>query len=199
MKRILIPTISLCLLTISLWFVASCGGKTDEAAQERTQTAQKKEPIQQIPDEGLTQFEKLADGYIRPCFDEAAQQTEKTIKPGDVFDVYVVAEFSTQYPMSTANYRLVLPEGVSVSAAANCDSTILTVGKFDDDFVIAFTCSTGPKMWLVKYICKSDPTFRGGTIEVQEGSTNKYLGFTMCDEEKTLVKAKPGKAVVKVD
>ena len=199
MKRILILTIPLCLLTISLWLVASCGGKTDEAAQERTQTAQKKEPIEQIPDEGLNQFEKLADGYIRPYFDEAAVQTEKTVKPGDMFDLYVVAEYNPQVPMSSANYRLALPEGMSVVASANCDSTILTVGKYDGDFVIAFRCSTGPKMWLVKYICKSDPTFRGGTIEVQQGSGNNYLGFTMCDEQKTMVRAKPGTAVVKVD
>ena len=199
MKRILILAIPLCLLTVSLWVVASCGGKSEQAAQEQTQTPQKKEPIQQIPDEGLNQFEKMANGFIRPGFDEAAEQTEKTVKLGDMFDVYVVAEYSPQVPMSTANYRLALPEGISMVAAANCDSTILTVGKYDVDFVIAFKCATGPKMWIVKYICKADPAFKGGTIEVLPGSDNHYLGFTMCDEQKSLVRSQGGKAVLKVE
>jgi hypothetical protein len=199
MKRILILTISLCLSGVLLSLVASCRGKSEQAAKEQTQALPKKEPIQQIPDEGLTQFEKLANGFIRPGFDQSAEQTEKTVKPGDMFDLYVVAEYNPQIPMSTANYRLALPEGMSVVASANCDSTILTLGKYDDDFVIAFLCATGPKMWLVKYICKADPTFSGGTVEVQKGNDNHYLGFTMCDEQKTLVRSQGGKAVLKVE
>lgn len=199
MKRMRILMIAVCLVTVSLWLVASCGGKTEQAPQERTETPQKKEPVQQIPDEGLNQFEKLANGFIRPGFDEAAEGTEKTVKPGDTFDVYVVAEYSPQVPMSTANYRLALPEGISVVAAANCDSTILTVGKYDDDFVIAFRCSTGPKMWVVRYICKADPGFKGGTLETQPGRDNNFLGFTMCDEQKSLIRARGGKAVLKIE
>jgi len=198
MKRLLILAIALGLLTVSLSLVASCGGKSEQAAQEPAKAPQKKEPVQQIPDEGLNQFEKMASGFIRPAFDQAAEQTEKTVKSGDTFDIYVVAEYNPQVPMSTANYRLALPEGVNVVASANCDSTILTVGKYDDDFVIAFRCSTGPKMWLVRYICQAGPAFRGGTVETQKGGDNQYLGFTMCDEQKSLVRAQGGRAELKV-
>jgi hypothetical protein len=54
-------------------------------------------------------------------------------------------------------------------------------------------------MWVVRYICKVEPTCQGGTIEVQKGRDNNYLGFTMCDEQKSLVRSQGGKAVLKVE
>jgi hypothetical protein len=192
MKRIIV-------LTIALWLVASCGGKKDDSTQGGAQTVEQKKPVQQIPDEGMTQFEKLASAYIRPCFDDQATQTEMTIKAGDPFNFYVFAEYSSEYPMSAAEYRLALPKGVSIASSANCDSTILTLGKPEEDFMMAFRCAPGPKMWLVRYTCTSDPSFGGGTIETQKGVNLDYLGFTMCDTDRTMIRAGSGKAVLKIE
>jgi hypothetical protein len=190
MKRIFV-------LLLVVWLTASCSGKGDETAGEES-AAKTSKPVQMIPDEEFSEFEKLAKAYIKPYFDANGTQSEKTVKPGDIFELYIVSEFSEQYTMSAAEFKLVVPEGISVLASTNCDSTILNLGKYDVDFMIAFHCKSGPGMWLVKYQCKVDDGFKGGVIETQKGINMNFLGFTMCDVQKTMIKARPGKAVISV-
>jgi len=192
MKRII-------FISIALWFAVSCGGKDEGPAQQATKSSLEKKSVQMIPDEEFTQFERLAQGYIRPYFDVNATQTEKTVKAGENFELYVVAEYNPLYPMSAAEYCLVLPEGVTVMSSANTDSTILTLGKHDQDFMIAFKCSSGPKLWLVRYNCVASAGTAGGTVTIERGRSQNYLGFTMCDEQRTMIKAKPGQVTLKVE
>lgn len=192
MKRII-------FVSIALWFALSCGGKQDRPAEEAKTASEVKKPVQMIPDEEITEFERLAKGYIRPYFDANATQTEKTVKAGEAFDLYVVAEFSPLYSMSAAEYCLVLPQGVTVTSSANSDSTILTLGKHEEDFMIAFHCTSGPKFWLVKYGCVAGAGTAGGTVSIEKGRNQGFLGFTMCDEPRTMIRAKPGQAVLKVE
>jgi hypothetical protein len=192
MKRII-------FISIALWFAVSCGGRDEGPAQQATKSSLEKKSVQMIPDEEFTQFERLAQGYIRPYFDANATQTEKTVKAGENFELYVVAEFNPLYPMSAAEYCLVLPEGVTVMSSANTDSTILTLGKHDQDFMIAFKCSLGPKLWLVRYHCVASAGTAGGTVTIERGRIQNYLGFTMCDEQQTMIKAKPGQVTLKVE
>jgi hypothetical protein len=188
MKRIVV-------LLLVLGLTASCGGNGEETAGDET-AAQTEEPVARIPDGEFSEFEKLANAFIKPYFDENATQSKKTVKPGDMFDIYVVAEFSEQYSMSAAEYKLVIPDGITVMGSTNCDSTILNLGKFDTDFSIVFHCIPGPGMWLVKYQCLVEEDFDGGVVETQKGENQGFLGFTMCDVQKTLIKAKPGQAVL---
>ena len=149
-------------------------------------------------DEGLTAFEQAAEAKIRPYFDENATQTEITVAPGDYFDIYVFGEFSTLYPMSAAEYKLVLPENISVMGTAESDSVIITMGKWDTDFMVAFHCAEGPKTWFVKYQCKAHETFTGGEVRTQKGEHLDFIGFTMCDATKTLIRAEGGDAIIHV-
>jgi hypothetical protein len=193
MKRII-------FISMALWLVLSCGGKKEEGALQQAQkSTQEKKPVQMIPDEEFTEFEKLAQAFIRPYFDVSGTLTERTVKAGEPFELYVVAEYNPLYPMSAAEYCLVLPEGVTVMGSANSDSTLITLGKHDDDFMIAFRCSSGPKLWLVKYTCLAAAGTSGGTVSIEMGHDQKYLGFTMCDAQRTMIKAKPGTAQIKVE
>jgi hypothetical protein len=192
MKRII-------LVSMALWLVLSCGGKKEGEVQQAQKSAAEKKPVQMIPDEEFSEFERLAQAFIRPYFDAGATMTEKAVKAGEPFELYVVAEFNPLYPMSAAEYCLVLPEGVAVLGSANSDSTILTLGKHDDDFMIAFRCSSGPKLWLVKYTCLAAAGASGGAVSIERGRDQNYLGFTMCDAQRTMIKAKPGTAVLKVE
>lgn len=184
---------------LALTLTASCGRKDEKSAEGTSQGTAGSQPVQMIPDEEFTEFERLAQAYIKPYFDAAGTQTEAIVKRGDQFELYIFGEHSTMYPMSAAEYKLVVPSGVTVLSQANCDSTILTLGKHDDDFMIAYRCAPGPKMWLVRYTCLASDSARGGTFDVQKGHTQNYLGFAMCDEQRTLIKAKPGQAVLKVE
>ena len=185
-------------MLLVLGLTASCGGAGDETAGDENATQTDEQAVQMIPDEEFSEFEKLANAFIKPYFDENGTQSEKTVKPGDRFDIYVMAEFSTQYSMSAAEYKLNIPEGITVMGSTNSDSTILNLGKYDRDFSIVFRCVSGPWMWLVKYQCFVEDGFKGGVVETEKGADLNFLGFTMCDVQKTMIKAKPGKAVLSV-
>lgn len=195
----------LALLGLALMVVVSCSTKEEEqadsevadAVQSESAIALRGEPKTMIPGEELSEMERLAQAYLKPYFDENASQTEKAVSPGDRFDLYVFAEYDKNYPMSAAEFRVVLPEGVSILSSTTCDSTILQFGNPEGDFMIAFHCSYGPKMWLVRYECGVDEAFGGGTIKTDEGMAMHYLGFTLCDVSKTLIRAKPGEAVLR--
>ena len=147
---------------------------------------------QGIPDAGLSEFEKSAQGFIRPYFDPDGTVTSMDITPGSPFDVWVFAEFNDAFVMSGAEYKLLLPEGVSILSSAQSDSVIVTLGKPEVDFMVAFHCLDGPKHWLMKYICKADDDFQGGVIKTVQGDNLKFLGFVTCDVSKTEVRATGG-------
>jgi hypothetical protein len=177
----------------------SCGGKEEKPKETSAQADPRDEAVQAIPQTEFSEFDKLAGGYIRPYFDAACTVTEKTVKPGDPLEFYVAGEYSREFSMCAAEYRVVLPQGLTVLTSVNCDSTILTLGQHDQDLSITFHCTPGPKMWLVRYNCATDPAFRGGEIRTEKGARMNFLGFSVCDGDFTLVNAKPGKATVKVE
>jgi hypothetical protein len=195
----------LVILCLALFVIVSCSKKEEDKAesepagdaQGESAVALRGEPKAMIPGEELSEMEQLAKAKLRPYFDENASVTEKALAPGDRFDLYVFAEYDKNYPMSAAEFRVVLPEGVSILSSTNCDSTILQFGNPEGDFMIAFHCSYGPKMWLVKYECSADESFAGGAVKTDEGMAMHYLGFTLCDVSKTLIRAEPGEAVLR--
>jgi hypothetical protein len=192
MKRIFV-------LSVALWLLVSCGEKKDEQKETAAQADLRDKPVQAIPEGDFSEYDRMANGYIRPYFDAECTQTEKAVKPGEEFAFYVGAEYSSEFSMCAAEYRVILPEGVTVLTSVNCDSTILSLGKQDEDFSITFHCTPGPKMWLVKYNCATDQAFGGGEIRTDKGTRMGFLGFSVCDGDFTLVNARPGTAALKAE
>jgi hypothetical protein len=180
---------------MALSFFAACGGNNEEGAETAAHTHDD-EPIQMIPDDDWNEFAEAANAHLNPYFDAEGTVTEKAVAPGDYFDMYIVAEYSEDYPMNAAGYQLHVPEGVTILSSKNCDSTIVVVGEPLHDFVMGFRCTKGPKMWLVQYQCRVNDEFTGGEITTTAGHDFKFLGFTLCDEDKTMIPAKSGTAML---
>lgn len=150
-----------------------------------------------IPDEEYSEFEKLANAYIRPYFDEEGTVTELAVAPGDQFNIWLFAEFNTTHPMSAMEFMLIVPDGVTIFATQNTKKVRLTMGAWDTDVSIAFHCMNGPKHWIVKYLCQAEENFAGGTVRTAKGQVQGYLGFTMCDASKTMIRAKPAQVTLR--
>ena len=172
------------------------GGQSQETAENQTSTtpAQRPapgtgEPVAMIPEDELTEFEKGAEAKVAVYFDQAGTQTELAVAPGERFDMFVFAEFNELYPMSAVEYKLDLPSDISVIGQVNTDSVIVTLGKYDEDFMMAFKCSQGPRMWLVKYLCVANDDVQGGPVTIHKGQNLNFLGYTLCDATKTLIRA----------
>jgi hypothetical protein len=185
-----------------LGLLLSCSGeKKKESSSESASAGDKtgqSTPRSAIPSEDDTsEFDKLMQAYIRPYFDAAGTVSEKTVAPGETFDIYVYGEYNKMYPMSASEYMLALPEGVDVLNEAKSDSVIMSVGSFRTDYMMTFRCSDGPKFMMMKYSCRAGDAFAGGTVETKEGTVHHFLGFTLCDDARTMVKAEAGSAVLK--
>jgi hypothetical protein len=179
-------------ILLALALVASCGKGTEDEAEtaEGTEVSGGQGTVDELPpprpaidDEPLTRYEKLVAGYIRPYFDQAGTETSRKLASGELFELYVVAEFNDAYLMAAAEYRLVLPKGITVLAQAHTDSMTITVGKHDVDFSMTFHCIPGPKHWLVKYFCKVEDDFAGGVVETAAGDQRKFIGFVTCADQ----------------
>jgi hypothetical protein len=182
-----------------LGLLVSCSGKKQENAKSEGGSAANSaqgEPTQAIPSDDTSEFDQLMEAKIVPYFDADGTVTEKAVSPGDNFDLYVFGEYNEMYPMSAAEYMLVLPTGMEILTEAKSDSAVMSVGSFKTDYMMTFRCSKGPKFMMMKYACRVSDAFAGGDISTQAGSVHHFLGFTLCDDARTMVKAQPGKAVL---
>lgn len=195
---------------VVLALVASCG-KGEKSSDETstgdagTGTVTMDKPFNQntpgqqgIPDQGLSEFEKSAAAFIRPYFDAEGTLTSVKVDPGSRFDLWIIAEFNDAFTMAGAEYKLSLPEGISVVSAMQSDSVIVTMGKHEVDYMLAFKCMHGPKDWLVRYTLETEGDFKGGVIETALGDNLNFLGFVLCDVSKTEIHATGGWAEVGV-
>jgi hypothetical protein len=194
----------LIIFLLAMAVLGSCGkGKEEEGAQTAQPAEQAEGSVPRphgqamIPDKEFSEFEEIAAAHIRPAFNAEGTDTLKEIAPGDYVDIYVVAEFNELYQMSAAEYRLQLPPGISVMSWAKMDSVVLTYGEHDRDFMLAFRCINGPESWLIKYVCKADEDFAGGEISTHPGANLDFLGFTLCDATRTLVRGRGGSATLR--
>lgn len=195
----------LILFLLAVAVLGSCGKGTDESKQT-TQHDDHEHQIRgplgkpqgrpAIPDEGLSEFEKIANGWIKPYFDAAGTDTVAEVSEGEFFDIYIVIEFNELYSMAACEYRIVLPPGVTIMATTKSDSVIITVGEPQLDHMLAFRC-TSEKLWLMKYTCKADEEFVGGDVKIEQGSNLEFLGFAQCDEARTQIRGRGGQAILR--
>ena len=150
MLRIILALLVMC-------FLLSCSGEKKEgsAADEKAAEEVSKEPVQMIPDEEFTEFDKLLNAYIKPYFDKEGTITEKEVSPGESFEIYVFGEYNDVYGMSASEYKLVLPEGIEVLGEVKSDSTVMTAGSFKKDYLMTFRCAKGQTFMMMKYNCQA--------------------------------------------
>jgi len=194
MKRLV--SVMLCLLVV----FACSNNESDTAATNATETATESHsqdaPKQMIPD---TPDKPVVHAAIKPFFDDKGLVTEKTISPGDKFEVFIFAEYEEKNSMTAAEYKLVLPSGVSILSAVETDSSTLRSGKPEEDFMIAFKCAPGPKVFLVKYSCRAGQNFAGGDIRTALGDRSKFIGLVTCGHAPEQYTADTGKAILKIN
>jgi hypothetical protein len=187
MLRLLIVFVAAVSLVVSL---AGCGGGEGDATEEHTaHTPDAATDVQGRPmippaSEDAGPVEGV---YTNLYFDEAGTITELAVAPGETFDLYLFAEYPKPYIVASAEYRLVLPQGVTIFGHEMFRDRCLTMGTYKKDFAITFECDTPTpgKFYIMKYACRAESDFQGGEIRAAEGVNDKgkgFLGFIACEE-----------------
>jgi hypothetical protein len=192
MKRFLIL-----LVILAVGF--GCGQKKEEAAStgERTTAAKEesKEARPAIPDQPKALMEKPT---LKPFFDKMATITEKTVSPGESFDLYIIIGCGENDRITAAEFRLAIPEGIEIGRVFDTDSLTMKSGKPEEDLMVAFKCSHGPKFILTRYVCLVGDAFTGGTIATAAGEKSNFIGVVDCGPDPEKIPAEKGTAVLKI-
>ena len=184
------------LVIIAVGF--ACGQKESEttSSKEEAVTASEvsEEPRQAIPDKKQVLSRTPT---LKPYFDENATVAEKLVSPGESFDLYIIAGIGENDHITAAEYKLSLPEGISIIRVIDTDSLTMKSGKPEHDLLVAFNCSSGPNFVLAKFVCLVGDNFTEGTIATLEGEKSKFIGLVDCGPEPVQILAEKGTAALK--
>jgi hypothetical protein len=184
------------LVIIAVGF--ACGQKESETTTSKEEPVVAKE-VSKEPRQAIPEKKKLASGTptLKPYFDEKGTVTEKNVSPGESFDLYVIAGVGENDHMTAAEYRLNLPDGISIIREIDPDSLVMKSGKPGVDMMIAFKCTQGPQLMLIHYVCEVGDNFTEGNITTSEGEKSKFIGLVDCGPDPEQIVAEKGTAVLK--
>lgn len=175
----------------------ACGQKESETASSKEEAATaaevKEEPRQAIPDKRQV---LTGTPTLKPYFDGNATVADKKVAPGETFDLYIIAGVGENDHITAAEFKLSLPEGVTITREIDSDSLIMKSGKLEQDMMVAFRCSQGPKIILMQYQCLVEDNFMGGNIATLEGDKSMFIGLVDCGPEPEQILAEKGTAVL---
>ena len=130
-------------------------------------------------------------------FDE--QGTKRTVKLGprdNQVKLYIIVSFPKAMQMNAVEYRLVLPEGVSLENDKFYENRVALLGSFGDGISETFPCVAGPSLLLHTLTLNVPPGIKNGEIAFLPHNRSNFIGIALCDESQTLVTAAAYKAVI---
>jgi hypothetical protein len=188
------------LIVIAILAVGfACGQKESEttSSQEEAVTteADREEPRQAIPDQRVV---LSVIPTLKPYFDENGTVAEKMVSPGETFDLYVIIGCGESDHVTAAEYKLLMPAGITIESVVDTDSLVMKSGTPEKSMMVAFRCSPGPKIGLAKYKCLVGDGFAGGSIATIEGEKSNFIGVVDCGPDPVQISAEKGAAVLKM-
>jgi hypothetical protein len=186
-------------LTIGCGDGGSDGGGEAGRAAIADETAAEVPGRPAIPPEGPEAVEGLK---IEPYFDREGTRTELAVAPGELFEVYVCATHP-KYLMTTAQWRLEVPDGINVAGEAKMFPESLMIGNYNEVFVITYPCQAADSLYaILKYACVATEAFSGGEFKTVKtrprnpGADWPFIGFVNCGEDQEQIPAYGGTATV---
>jgi len=166
---------------------AGCSNGGDNASQE---VAKQPQPVAStekgqpaIPEPEMP-AEATVGAFILPSFSEDGTVKTRSVAPGEVFDLFIIAEHAEPLSVAAAAFRLALPTGVKISGEHKFHPNALAVGEAATNMQMAFECHAPGKYFLIRFVCQVEDGFTGGEITVSEGVNPAgvgFLGFASCN------------------
>lgn len=181
------------LSMVVMLLIAGCSGESadsDSAGGDASIPSSDTEPAegtgtQRIPDEvpPATSTEGIE---LALYGDESGSVTELAVTPGETFDIYMMALVEGTIRISAAQYRLELPDGITIFAEHKIIDRSMTIGDALENFNIAFRCVDPGIIALMRYTLESSDDFSGGEISVLEGippDSPAFRGIVTCPDD----------------
>ena len=130
-------------------------------------------------------------------FDE--QGTKRTIKlegRGKQAMVYIFVSFPEVMQIAAAEFRLVLPAGVTIANDKYYDKRVALLGSFEEGISEAFPCVAGPRILLHALTLNVPPGLKDAEISLLPHEKSQFIGVATCDEGQPMVTGTSYKAVI---
>jgi hypothetical protein len=165
---------------------ASCAKKEKEPAGEAAGTVESESALSPVSDEI-----SFAAFFDNEC-------TERTIeiKGPKQAKLFVVVNFPETLEIAAVEWRLVLPEGVTVETDKPYENRVALLGTFEHGISETFPCAAGPRIILHEFVINVPAGIENGEIGLMPSHEGKKLAIATCDEVPTIINASAYKAVI---
>lgn len=175
----------LIVLCLCSFVVFSCAKK--EEKPEKTVPEKKESAISYI-------MEDLMFGVF---FDEEGTKRILTLgKDQKEFDVYIIVSFPEEMEIAAVEWRIVLPEGVSIVNDKYYFERHMTYGQMEHGLSERFPCVKGPKLLLHVLTLRTEKELKNAEVAVMSSEESEFLGVAECKEGFPRARAAAYKAVV---
>jgi len=130
-------------------------------------------------------------------FDENG--TKRTVKLGAKDTqtmLYLIVNFPETMQISAVEYKLVLPEGVTIESDKFYEHRAALLGTFLEGISEAFPCVPGPKLVLHTLTLNVPRGLANAEVSLMPDPNGDFLGVSICDESQTMIPASAYKAVI---
>lgn len=176
-------------ITILLLCIVVCMGCSKEKRQK------KEEPSPEARAESTLSYisESISFGAF---FDKECTRRTISVRGSKQVNLYVALDFPDSMQIAAVEFRLLLPEGVTIENDKYYDKRTLVLGTFDYGISEAFPCIQGPHFILHVLTLNVPAGLKNAEISFLPSVEGNFLGVAMCDEEHTMVSASGYKAVI---
>jgi hypothetical protein len=188
------------LFVVVMLLAVGCGSENGESGHDHESASTPGETSTPPPAAGsgraaipeaiapATETEGLA---INLYGDLTGKVTSLQVTPGKMFEVYLLLENETTDRIAALQYRLLLPENVSLVAEQRIKEDALIIGGSESNISIAFKCVDPGVLGVMKYIIQPAEGFTGGTIYVAEATDadmTMFRGVATCPTDGEQIK-----------
>ncbi len=178
-----IPTVL--ILSLCFLLALSCAKKEEEGEQP----AEEKE-------EGVISYisEEVNFGIF---FDEEGTKRSITLgKDEREVKIYIIVSYPEEMQITAVEYRLELPEGITIENDKYYPKRTMTLGTFDHGLSEAFPCAAGPKLLLHTLTLNVTKDVKNASIKLLASKNSDFIGVSECKEGYPKVRAASYSAVV---
>ncbi len=127
-----------------------------------------------------------------------AEGTKRTveIKGEKEATLFIVVNFPVTMQIAAVEYRLVLPEGVTIENDKFYEMRAALIGTFVQGISETFPCAAGPRIVLHELAIKVPAGLVNAEIALMPSFEGKILAVATCDEGNPIIEASTYKAII---
>ncbi|HUV36857.1 MAG TPA: hypothetical protein VMX58_07965 [Patescibacteria group bacterium] len=176
------------MLVLCALFLYSCSGGEKEEATESAQPQEEPEQIISYLNQDVSFGVFFDEKGTRRTLDLDRDQKE--------FDVYIIINFPEDIEIAAAEWRLELPEGISVINDKYILNRTISMGLMDYGLSERFPCVSGPSCLLHTLTLRTDRELKNAEIAVLPSTEGEFLGVAECTEGYPQIRATSFRGVV---